>query len=85
MSLSTDPDDQYIPRVRVPLESYELNEYTLKQRVLLRTVFAMVNGQRTIAQIKAQLHLSSRGVDEALSYLQRIGAIEYDKYDPHVF
>ncbi|HEY5004800.1 MAG TPA: hypothetical protein VII61_16680 [Ktedonobacteraceae bacterium] len=75
MSFSTDPD-LYVPRVITPLDAYDLNECTSKQRVILRTVFAMINGQRTIAQIKAQLHLSSKSVDEALAYMQWIGILE---------
>jgi hypothetical protein len=75
MSFSTDPD-LYVPRVVTPLDAYELNECTSKQRVILRTVFAMINGQRSIGQIKGQLHLSSKVVDEALAYMQWLGVLE---------
>ncbi len=68
--------DMYIPRPIAPLESHVLDDYSLKQRVILRTVFAMVDGKRTIEQIKGQLHLSSNAVDEALNYLHWIGVIE---------
>ena len=66
----------YIPRPLADLEPYLLNGYTSKQRLVLRTVFAMVNGERTIEQIKAQLNLSSDAVDEALTYLNTINLIE---------
>jgi|ERR1019366_168214 hypothetical protein len=66
----------YVPRVVGSLEAYLLNGYTSKQRLVLRTVFAMVNGDRTIEQIKGQLNLSSEAVDDALNYLSSIGVIE---------
>ncbi|MBA2391160.1 MAG: hypothetical protein H0V70_00260 [Ktedonobacteraceae bacterium] len=66
----------YIPRPLGDLEPYLLNGYTSKQRLVLRTVFAMVNGERTVEQIKAQLNLSSDAVDEALVYLNSISLIE---------
>jgi hypothetical protein len=74
MNFSTDPD-LYVPHVIVPLEPL-LNAYNSKQRVILGTVFAMINGQRAVWQIKAQLHLSSKTVDEVLSHMQQIGVIE---------
>lgn len=66
----------YIPRSLGDLEPYLLNGYTSKQRLVLRTVFAMVNGERSVEQIKAQLNLSSEAVDEALIYLNTINLIE---------
>jgi len=67
----------YIPRPLGDLEPYLLNGYTSKQRLVLRTVFAMVNGERNVEQIKAQLNLSSEAVDEALMYLNTINLIEW--------
>lgn len=66
----------YVPRVVGSLEAYLLNGYTSKQRLVLRTVFAMVNGERTIEQIKAQLNLSPEAIDDALNYLSSIEVIE---------
>jgi hypothetical protein len=66
----------YILRVVGSLEAYLLNGYTSKQRLVLRTVFAMVNGERNVEQIKAQLNLSPEAVDDALNYLSSIGVIE---------
>ena len=66
----------YIPRAIGTLESYLLNGYTSKQRLVLRTVFAMINGERNVEQIKAQLNLSSDAVDDALTYLVSIEVIE---------
>jgi predicted HTH transcriptional regulator len=81
MNFSPNPD-RYVPRVVAPLEPLS-NTYTFKQRIILRTVFVKINGQRTVAQIKGQLHLSSKTVDEALLYLQKRGVIEYYGYDPY--
>ena len=65
-----------MPQVRAPLEASLSNEYTTKQRVILRTVFAMINGQRSIAQMKERLNLSPKAVDEALAVLRTMGVIE---------
>jgi hypothetical protein len=68
--------DQYIPHRIALLEPDLLSGYSSKQRVILRTVFAMINGQRTIEQIKGHLHLSPKAVDEALNYLHWLGVVE---------
>ncbi|MBV9616325.1 MAG: hypothetical protein JO011_22140 [Ktedonobacteraceae bacterium] len=68
--------DTYIPHVIASLDPSLLNGYTMKQRVILRTVLAMVNGQRTVAQMKEQLHLSPEAVDEALTSLKSIYVIQ---------
>jgi hypothetical protein len=65
----------YVPKAVGVLEPYLMNGYTSKQRLVLRTVFAMVNGERNIEQIKAQLNLSSEAVDDALTYLSSIDVI----------
>lgn len=66
----------YIPRAVGALEPYLLNGYTSKQRLVLRTVFAMINGERAVEQIKAQLNLSSEAVDDALAYLSSIDVLQ---------
>ncbi len=58
------------------LEASLSDEYTTRQRVILRTVFAMINGQRTIAQMKERLNLSPEAIDEALTTLRTMGVIE---------
>jgi hypothetical protein len=68
--------DIYVPRIIKPLEPSLLNGYTMRQRVILRTVFAMINGQRAVSQMKGQLHLSSEAVDEALIALKSIRVID---------
>lgn len=68
--------DTYVPHVVISLEAVLLDPYTLQQRVIMRTVFAMINGQRTVAQMKEQLRLSPEAVNEALTSLKAIGVIE---------
>lgn len=76
MPAPTPPASIYVPRPIRPLESHLLTRYTMKQCLILRMVFAMVNGERTIEQIKGQLHLSPEVVDEALTNLHSLSVIE---------
>jgi hypothetical protein len=53
-----------------------LQNLPIKERLVLRSVFAMINGQRSNDEIKAQLHLSSRDIDNALTRLHVLNLIE---------
>ncbi len=64
------------PRPRRPLDPALLNQCSSKQRMILRMVFMLVNGQRTVEQIKAQLHLPAEVVEEALMSLRSMGVID---------
>ncbi len=66
----------YAPRPLMPLDPAMLQQFHPRQRLVLRLVFALVNGQRTPTQIKAQLRLPSEAVDEALQSLSALGVIE---------
>jgi hypothetical protein len=48
-----------------------------KERLVLGMVFTMVNGQRGIQEIKAQLHLSTNSIDSALHHLWNLHLIDY--------
>ncbi len=48
-----------------------------KERLVLGMVFTMVNGQRGIQDIKAQLHLSTDSIDSALRTLWNLHLIDY--------
>ena len=48
-----------------------------KERLVLGMVFTMVNGQRGIQDIKAQLHLSADSIDSALRTLWNLHLIDY--------
>jgi hypothetical protein len=70
------PAFSQIPRPVRPLEAQVLNGYTQQQRLVLRLVFTMANGERTIEHIKAQLHLPPSVVEEALTTLRALGVLE---------
>lgn len=65
-----------VPRPKSPLYSASLHNYNAQQRIMLRMVHAMVDGQRTTEQIKAQLKLPPDAVDVALVTLRTLGTIE---------
>jgi hypothetical protein len=58
-----------------PLEMAVLQHFPAKQSLLLRTVFTMVNGERTADEIKGRLRLPPQVVEEALNILRNIGVI----------
>ncbi len=68
--------DTFVPNAIASLDVSILNQYAIKQRVILRTVFAMINGQRSVKDMKEQLNLSSEAIDEALITLRSMGVIE---------
>jgi hypothetical protein len=53
-----------------------LQNLPIKERLILRSVFAMINGRRSNEEIKAQLHLSSKDIDDALTRLHVLNLIE---------
>ncbi len=64
------------PRPKNPLDQTILQRFSARQSLTLRTVLAMVNGTRSVEQIKAQLNLSPELVEEALEVLRNIDIIE---------
>jgi hypothetical protein len=73
------PPAPMIPRVRNPLNPFVLAHYTSEQRLILRTVYELVDGQKTIDQIKVQVNahidVPAETVDVALATLQHLGTI----------
>jgi predicted transcriptional regulator len=63
-------------RQKRPLDLAFLQNLPVKERLILHTVFAMVNGNRSIDEIKAQLRLSPRDIDDALNWLYELDVIE---------
>lgn len=53
-----------------------LQNLSVKERLILRSVFAMINGKRNGEEIKAQLHMSSKDIDDALTRLRMLNLIE---------
>lgn len=66
----------YTPRPLMALDPALLQQFHPRQRLVLRLVYALVNGQRTPTQIKAQLRLPPEAVDEAIQSLHDLGVIE---------
>ena len=64
------------PQQKRPLNDIQLQMFSPKQSLLLRTVFALINGERTFAQIKMQLNFPSESIEEALTILRSLGYIE---------
>jgi hypothetical protein len=64
------------PRPIRALDPALLNQFSTQQRLILRTVFMKVNGQRTVAQIEEQLSLPTEVIEEALTRLHALGVIE---------
>jgi hypothetical protein len=66
-----------IPQPKKALEAHMLRQFSHPQMLFLRTVFALVNGQRSVEQIKARLpQASPQAIDDALNILRTLGAIE---------
>jgi hypothetical protein len=63
-------------RQKGQLDLARLQNLSIKERLILRSVFAMVNGKRNSEEIKAQLHMSSRDIDDALARLRLLNLIE---------
>ncbi len=65
-----------IPRQRMPFNPAFVRDVSARERMVLHMVLTMVNGQRSIGQIKEQLRLPAETVDWALDYLRHIQVIE---------
>lgn len=70
------PPTARAPRPIRPLDAASLVQFSTKERLLLRMVYTLVNGQRTVDQIKAQVHVPAEIVDDVLATLHNLGAIE---------
>jgi len=69
--------EQRVPRQRRVNNLNAISQLPAKQRVLLRNVLMMVNGERTIAGIKSSLQLSPQTVDAMLDMLRQMQLIDY--------
>lgn len=64
------------PRQKRVLDLSLLQQFSYGQSLVLRTVYALVNGQRTVEQMKLQLRLPAESVEEALAILRTLDVIE---------
>ena len=53
-----------------------IGSYNAKERLILRTIYAKVNGQRRVDQLKDELRLPTATVERALWELSRLGVID---------
>jgi len=63
-------------RQKRPLDQAFLQNLSMKERLIAHSVFAMVNGNRSSEEIKAQLRLSPKDIDDALNWLRALDVIE---------
>ncbi len=73
---SAPPGMRYLPRQKRPLDPALLQHIPARERLVMRSVFMLINGSRTVEEIKAYLHLPAESVNEALSRLRRLDLIE---------
>lgn len=66
-----------IPRRNMPLLPGHLDGMSAKERIALRSVLALVNGQRSVDQIKTQMHLPTETVERVLWQLYRMQIISW--------
>ncbi len=59
-----------------PLDPVLLQNLSLKERLLVRSVYTMINGRNSIEEIKNQLRLSPESIDEAIGVLRMFDIIE---------
>ncbi len=71
------PLDTIIPQRNMPLLPGHLDGLTAKERILLRSVLALINGQRSVEQIKMQMHLPPDTVERVLWQLQNMQIISW--------
>jgi len=64
------------PRQKRALDPSLLQQFSYGQSLVLRTVYALVNGQRTVEQMKLQLRLPAETVEGALAILRTLDVIE---------
>jgi hypothetical protein len=71
------PLDKVIPQRNMPLLPGHLDGLTAKERILLRSVLALINGQRSVEQIKTQMHLPPETVERILHQLYNLQIISW--------
>jgi hypothetical protein len=69
------PLDTVIPQRNIPLLPGHLDGLTAKERILLRSVLALINGQRSVEQIKMQMNLLPETVERIIWQLQSMQII----------
>ena len=69
------PDSKIFQQCAV-LSTQLMGNYNAKERLILRTIYAKINGQRRVDQLKDELRLPTTTVERALWELSRLGVID---------
>ena len=64
------------PRPKGPLDPAYLQNLSMKERLILRSVYVLINGRNSIEEIKNQLRLSPATIEQALATLRMLDVIE---------
>lgn len=67
---------RWFPVLKRELLHEEFLALPTRQRMIIRLVLTMVNGRRSVEEIKAQLQLSPETVESVLEYLRALNVIE---------
>ncbi len=67
------PDDLVLIKTRLGRDEARRTESSIPRR--LRTLLALVDGRRSVAELRAVLH-SFRGLEDGLDMLRRMGFVE---------
>src|SRR5262249_38083358 len=67
--------DSKVLQQRTVLTSESLEKYSPKERLILRTVYSKINGQRRVDQLKGELRLPAATIERTLSELCRLEVI----------
>ena len=62
-------------QARMALTPGLMGKYNSKERLILRTVYSKINGQRSVDQLKEELRLPATMIEQALLELYRLGII----------
>lgn len=64
------------PRPKGPLDPLYLRNLSMKERLILRSVYVLINGKNSVEDIKNQLRLSPATIEQALATLRMLDVIE---------
>lgn len=70
------PPFNYTPRPLAPLHPHHLEPLAQRERMILRMVYTLINGQRTLDQLKEQLRLPPQVIERAIVELRRLRLID---------
>ena len=69
-----------LPKRIASLDLHAMQTWSSKEKMLLRTVFAMIDGRRSVEELKASLSLSPDTVEKVLQTLLTMHVITMDEH-----